>query len=194
MFFAASARVLAQRSIKGGLAMPEARSIDSDADSHSQQVRADAAGAGSSAGRRKRDAARIARGLPGTGAGCRSSRAFPVATCRWRIWLFVAIVARLAVLVGPDSTSPFFPPLEEHPDRGSDDLWIVGERPGLKPSLSTSPSATCWRACWASAIGALLWRFPPAATRAHPVLYFVYVIPSRRCFPRSWRSWASARR
>ncbi|GAB3365393.1 ABC transporter permease [Modestobacter lapidis] len=98
------------------------------------------------------------------------------------LWLPVALIA-LWWVASASSTSPFFPPLSEIVGR-LQELWFFEHtRSDLLPSLRNLALGYAAAAVIGISAGALLWRVRPIATAAHPVIYFLYVLPAPALLP-----------
>ena len=98
------------------------------------------------------------------------------------IWLPIALIAYWWVS-SADSFDPYFPSLQIILTRLTD-LWIwTGVTTDLLPSLGHLALGYLFAAVVGIGIGALLWRLPPLATALHPVMYFLYVLPSPALLP-----------
>jgi sulfonate transport system permease protein len=99
-----------------------------------------------------------------------------------RVWFFAAVVILWWVL-SANSTSTFFPPLQDIVRRFYE-LWIVGDTAStLKASLVNFVIGYGTSSVLGVAFGALLWRFTRIAHAVSPLLYFIYVIPSVAMLP-----------
>ncbi|MCZ2827566.1 ABC transporter permease [Modestobacter sp. VKM Ac-2986] len=100
----------------------------------------------------------------------------------WRLWFF-ALVLVLWWVLSADSTSTFFPPLQNIVQRLWE-TWVVGEaRSDLYSSLRHFAIGYTIAGVLGVAIGALLWKFQRVGHAVSPVLYFVYVIPTAALLP-----------
>jgi sulfonate transport system permease protein len=100
----------------------------------------------------------------------------------WRLWFF-AILLVLWWVLSADSTSTFFPPLQDILARLYD-LWIVGDaRRELWSSLRHFAIGYTAAGLLGVGLGALLWKFRRIGHAVSPMLYFVYVIPTAALLP-----------
>jgi sulfonate transport system permease protein len=98
------------------------------------------------------------------------------------LWLFVVLAAVWWVW-SADSTSTYFPPLEEIV-RALYDLWIVGDaKTHLTASLKNFGFGYATAALAGVVGGALLWSLRPVQDAVSPYLYFLYVLPAPVLIP-----------
>lgn len=98
------------------------------------------------------------------------------------LWLPVLVLALWWVL-SADSTSTFFPPLRDILSRLRE-LWLFEHvRTDLLPSLKNLALGYLLAAVVGVVGGALLWRLPRVAEATHPVVYFLYVLPTPALLP-----------
>jgi sulfonate transport system permease protein len=105
-----------------------------------------------------------------------------VGTVAIGVWLPILLIAWWWV-GSAGSTSNFFPPLAEILARLRE-LWFFDHATSdLLPSLGNLALGYVLAAVVGIAGGALLWRLPRLADAAHPVIYFLYVLPSPALLP-----------
>jgi ABC-type nitrate/sulfonate/bicarbonate transport system permease component len=98
------------------------------------------------------------------------------------VWLPIVLIA--AWWFGSaNSFSPYFPPLSNILDRLQKVWFFDGITEDLLPSLGHLAVGYLLAAVVGIGVGALLWRLPPLATALHPVIYFLYVLPSPALLP-----------
>ena len=100
----------------------------------------------------------------------------------WRLWFFALLLVLWWVL-SADSTSTFFPPLQNILE-SLHAVWIVGgARSELWSSLGHFAVGYTVAGLLGVGVGALLWKFRRVGHAVSPVLYFVYVIPTAALLP-----------
>lgn len=98
------------------------------------------------------------------------------------IWLPVALIA--AWWYGSaNSFNPYFPALQSILKRLKSLWFFQGITENLLPSLSHLAMGYALAAVVGIGVGAVLWRLPALATALHPVIYFLYVLPSPALLP-----------
>lgn len=98
------------------------------------------------------------------------------------IWLPILLVA-LWWYTSADSLSPYFPPLETILTQLKAVWFFDGVVENLLPSLGHLAVGYLLATVVGITAGALLWRLPTLATAVHPVIYFLYVLPSPVLLP-----------
>lgn len=98
------------------------------------------------------------------------------------IWLPIVLVV-LWWYTSADSLSPYFPPLETILTQLKAVWFFDGVIENLLPSLGHLAVGYLLATVVGITAGALLWRLPVLATAAHPVIYFLYVLPSPVLLP-----------
>lgn len=97
-------------------------------------------------------------------------------------WLPITLLAGWWY-ISAHSVNPYFPPLQQILDRLVR-IWVHGGiSDHLLPSLNRFAVAYVVAVLAGLAIGATLWRLPVLATALHPVIYFLYVLPSVALLP-----------
>jgi sulfonate transport system permease protein len=98
------------------------------------------------------------------------------------VWLPAALIA--AWWFGSaNSFDAYFPPLQQILDRLANLWFFDGITENLLPSLGHLAVGYLLAAVVGIGLGALLWRLPALATALHPVIYFLYVLPSPALLP-----------
>ncbi|MGZ4539030.1 MAG: ABC transporter permease [Blastococcus sp.] len=98
------------------------------------------------------------------------------------IWLPIVLVGWWWIS-SADSFSPYFPPLTMILTQLEAVWFFDGITQNLLPSLEHLAAGFVLAAVVGVALGALLWRIPSVATALHPVIYFLYVLPSPALLP-----------
>jgi sulfonate transport system permease protein len=98
------------------------------------------------------------------------------------VWLPVTLIA-LWWYGSAGSYDPYFPALQTIVTRLTDIWFWEGVQVNLLPSLGHLAVGYFLAAVVGIGVGALLWRLPPLATALHPVMYFLYVLPSPALLP-----------
>jgi ABC-type nitrate/sulfonate/bicarbonate transport system permease component len=98
------------------------------------------------------------------------------------IWLPIALIT--AWWYGSaDSLDPYFPALQIILKRLADLWFFDGIVQNLLPSLSHLAVGYVFAGVVGIGVGAILWRLPSLAAALHPVIYFLYVLPSPALLP-----------
>jgi ABC-type nitrate/sulfonate/bicarbonate transport system permease component len=98
------------------------------------------------------------------------------------IWLPVVLI--LAWWIGSaTSTSVFFPPLSKILERLREQWLFDHTVSDLLPSLTNLAVGYFLAAVVGVFVGAMLWRFRGMSDAAHPVVYFLYVLPAPALLP-----------
>lgn len=98
------------------------------------------------------------------------------------IWLPIVLIVAWWVS-SSTSTVVFFPPLSKILDR-LQELWIFDHTlSDLLPSLANLAAGYTFAVVVGVLIGAILWRFRSVAVATHPIIYFLYVLPSPALLP-----------
>lgn len=98
------------------------------------------------------------------------------------VWLPILLVA-LWWDESADSLSPYFPPLQTILTQLKAVWFWDGIIENLVPSLEHLVGGYLLAAAVGIGVGAILWRLPALATALHPVIYFLYVLPSPALLP-----------
>lgn len=98
------------------------------------------------------------------------------------LWLPVVLLVGWWFL-SANSTSPYFPPLQQILQSVWDE-WVVGDaKQQLLPSLRNLAAGFVGGSLIGVLGGALLWRLPVLRKGANPVVYFLYVLPAPALLP-----------